>query len=84
MLSMEEVKMRQCIEAKFVDADENLCDSVGILQLVLAVMVFGKEGYRRDKSTQNVVYYEMSMVERGVAKFEFDHTSFIYVPFIVH
>jgi hypothetical protein len=43
--------MRQCLEAKFVDAHENLCDSVGGLQLVLAVMVFGKEGSERDKST---------------------------------
>jgi hypothetical protein len=62
--------MRECLEAKFVDAHENLCDSVGGLQLVLAVMVFGKEGYERDKSTQNVVNYERSMVKRGVVKFD--------------
>jgi hypothetical protein len=48
---MKEVEMRQWLEAKFVDAHENLCDSVGGLQLVLAVMVFGKEGYGREKST---------------------------------
>jgi hypothetical protein len=69
-LSMEEVEMRQCLETKFVDAHENLCDSVSGLQLVLAVTVLGKEGSGRHKSTQNVVNYERSMVERGVAKFD--------------
>jgi hypothetical protein len=67
---MEEVEMRQCLEAKFMDAYENLCDSVGDLQLVLAVPVIGKEGCGRDKSTQNVVNYERNMVERGVVKFD--------------
>jgi hypothetical protein len=66
---MEEVEMRQCLEAKFMDAHENLCDSVDDLQLVLVVPVFEKEGCGRDKSTQNVVNYEKNMVERGVAKF---------------
>jgi hypothetical protein len=69
-LSMEEVEMRQYLEAKLVDAHENLCDSVGGLQLVLAVTVLGKEGSERDKSTQNLVNYERSMVEGGVAKFD--------------
>jgi hypothetical protein len=69
-LSMEEVEMRQCLEAKFVDAYENLCDSVDGLQLVLAVTVLGKEGFGRDKSIQNLVNYERSMVEGGVAKFD--------------
>jgi hypothetical protein len=69
-LSMEEVEMRQCLEAKFVDAHENLCDSVSGLQLVLAVTVLGNEGSGRDKSTQNIVNYERIMVERGVAKFD--------------
>jgi hypothetical protein len=70
---MEEVEMRQCLEAKFVDAHENLCDSVGGLQLVLAVTVLGKEGSGRDKSTQNIMNYERNMVERGVAKFDDSH-----------
>jgi hypothetical protein len=34
------------------------------------VTVLGKEGSGRDKSTQNVVNNERSMVERGMAKFE--------------
>jgi hypothetical protein len=67
---MEEVEMRQCLEEKFVDAHENLCNSVGGLQLVLAVTVLGKEGSGRDKSTQNVVNYKRNMVERVVAKFD--------------
>jgi hypothetical protein len=67
---MKEVEMCQCLEAKFADAHENLCDSVGGLQLVLAVTVLGNEGSGRDKSTQNVVNYERNMVERGVAKFD--------------
>jgi hypothetical protein len=67
---MEEVEIRQCLEAKFVDAHEKLCDSVGGLQLVLAVTVLGNEGFGRDKSTQNVVKYERNMVERGVSKFD--------------
>jgi hypothetical protein len=69
-LSMEEVEMRQYLAAKFVDAHENLSDSVGGLQLVLAVTVLGKEGFGRDKSTQNLVNYERSMDEGGVAKFD--------------
>ena len=40
--------MPQCLEAKFVDAHEKLCDSVGGLQLVLAMTVLGKEGFGRD------------------------------------
>jgi hypothetical protein len=60
---MEEVEMCQCLEAKFVDAHEKLSDSVGGLQLVLAMTVLGKEGYGRDKSTQNVVNYERNMVK---------------------
>jgi hypothetical protein len=67
---MKEVEMRQCLKAKFVDAHENLCDSVGGLQLILAVTVIGKEEFGRDKSTENVVNYERNMVERGVAKFD--------------
>jgi len=67
---MEEVEMRQCLEAKFMDAHENLCDSVDDLQLVLAVTVFGKEGCERDKSTQNVVNNKRNMVERDMSKFD--------------
>jgi hypothetical protein len=67
---MEEIEMRQCLEEKFMDARENLCDTVGGLQLVLVVMVLGKEGSGRDKSIQNVENYERNMVERGVAKFD--------------
>jgi hypothetical protein len=67
---MEEVEMCQCLEAKFVDAHENLCGSVDGLQLVLAVTVLGKEGSGKDKSTQNVVNNERKIVERGVAKFD--------------
>jgi hypothetical protein len=67
---MEEVEMRQCLKAKFMDAHENLCDSVGDLQLVLAVTILGNEGCRRDKNTQNVVKCERNMIERSVAKFD--------------
>ena len=69
-LSMEEVEMRQCLEAKLVDAHGNLCDLVSGLQLVLAVAVLGKEESERRKSTQNLVNHERSMVEGGVAKFD--------------
>lgn len=69
-LSMEEVEMRQCLEAKLMDAHGNLCDSVGGLQLVLAVAVLGKEESGRGKSTQDFVNNERGMAEGGVAKFD--------------
>jgi hypothetical protein len=69
-LFIEEVEMWQGLGTKFIDAHEILCDSVGDLQLVLAVTVLGKEGCGRDKSIQNVVNYKRNMVERGVAKFD--------------